>query len=110
MGQALADHDERFCAYLMDYATQQASELLNADLIPLLLEPQNNEDKDNTSAINETHLSQACKSSSSSAPWYTGLIPSVFVRVLPLRTVLVRSLLQVSSSNWSMCAALIVLH
>ncbi|THH06897.1 hypothetical protein EW145_g3760, partial [Phellinidium pouzarii] len=59
MGRALADHDERFCAYLMDY-TQQASELLKVDLMPLLLEPMNGEGKDKTSAINETHISQAC--------------------------------------------------
>ncbi|KAI5117731.1 hypothetical protein M0805_002076 [Coniferiporia weirii] len=59
MGRALADIDKRFCGYLMDYA-RQAGELLNIDLMPLLFEIKTADDKDKTSAINETHLSQAC--------------------------------------------------
>ncbi|KAI5117734.1 hypothetical protein M0805_002079 [Coniferiporia weirii] len=59
MGRALADIDKRFCDYLMDYA-RQAGELLHIDLMPLLFEIKTLDDKDKTSAINETHLSQAC--------------------------------------------------
>lgn len=60
MARALSDLDTRFCEILMGYA-RRAGAQLEVDLMPLLFEIQEQVDgKDAKSAINETHLSQAC--------------------------------------------------
>ncbi|THH03281.1 hypothetical protein EW145_g6382 [Phellinidium pouzarii] len=59
MGRALADVDDHFRSYLMNY-TKQAGDLLKVDLMSLLFEPKDNDDTDKTSSIDETHLSQVC--------------------------------------------------
>ena len=57
MGRALSDIDKAFAAYLLEYS-EQASDLLGVDLGPLLFDHSSTENS--SSAINETHISQAC--------------------------------------------------